>query len=159
FNVVATAAGAAEITRGTPGQLTLRTESIIASGVAANPPFTQPGGTVAISAQVQAVVNEPTQVMASYTVADSTGKRLFTSTPVPVSLSVASLLTTARLGMLDTTGFSDGTDALTITLTGAAGAPITVPTVTGSLVIGSPVTGTLTTTPAALPPGTATVTN
>ena len=45
------------------------------------------GGKVAVSAQVQAVVNEPTQVMASYTVTDPTGNVLFTSTPVPVALT------------------------------------------------------------------------
>ena len=58
-------------TQAVPGQLTLRTESILVAGVSTNPPFTNAGGQVAASAQVQAVVNEPKQVMASYTVTDS----------------------------------------------------------------------------------------
>jgi uncharacterized membrane protein len=79
FTVTAVAEGAPETTLGTPGQLTLRQESILVAGVTTNPAFTNAGGKVAVSAQIQDVVNEPKQVMASYTVTDSNGK----STPLP----------------------------------------------------------------------------
>ena len=60
FTVTATAEDAPEITLSTPGQLTLRDESILVAGVATNPPFTNPGGQVDVTAQIQSVVNEPT---------------------------------------------------------------------------------------------------
>jgi uncharacterized membrane protein len=158
FTITATAQGAPEITLSTPGLLTLRPESIVLAGVTATPPFTSAGGQVSVSAQVQAVVNEPTQVTASFTVTDPNGKVLFTSTPTPESLSVANTLTTAALGMLDTTGYADGTDTITVTLADATGTPIPGASAVGTLVIGAPVTGTLTTTPAIVPTGNDTVT-
>ena len=111
----------------------------------ATPPFADPGGQIEITAQVQDVVNGPTQVMASYTVADPGGNVVFNSTPAALSLSVASTLSTPSLGTLDTTGFADGTDTITVTLTDASGTPIPGATAMGTVVIGSPVTGALTT--------------
>jgi uncharacterized membrane protein len=159
FTVTATASNAPEITLSTPGMLTIRPEAIILAGVVSSPPFTNPGGQVAISAQVEAAVNEPTQVLAVYTVASASGTVLFTSQPTPVSLSVGSTLTTAALGMLNTTGFALGTDTITVTLDDASGTPIPGASAKGTLVIGLPVTGTLTTTPSVVPTGTATATS
>ena len=68
---------------------------------------------------MQAAVNEPTQVMASYTVTDPNGNLLFQSTAVPVSLDATTPLATVPLGTLDTTGFADGDDTITVTLAGA----------------------------------------
>ena len=74
--MTATAEEAPEITRGTPGQLTLRNESILVAAVITNPPFTNPGGQVDVTAQIESVVNEPHQVAVSYTVTDGNGNVL-----------------------------------------------------------------------------------
>ena len=159
FTVTATAEGASEITLGTPGELTLRNSSILIGTVSTNPPFTNAGGQITVSAQIEPVVNAPTQVTASYTVTNPTGTVLFTSPPTLVSLSPATALTTASLGSLDTTGFALGTDTITVTLDDSSGKAIPGASSTGTLVIGLPVTGTLTTTPTVVPTGTATVTS
>ena len=59
---------------------------------------------------------EPTQVQVSYTVTDANGDLLFTSSPVTVSLTITSSLTTVDLGNLDTTGFAEGSDTITVTV-------------------------------------------
>ena len=51
FTVTVTAEGAPEITQGSPGQLTLPNESILVAGVVTNPPFTNAGGKVDVSAR------------------------------------------------------------------------------------------------------------
>ncbi len=158
FTVTATAQAAPEITLGAEGQVTLRNESILVAGVNPNPAFTNAGGQVDVSAQIQSVVNEPTTVEVSYTVTDSNGVVLFSSTPMSASLTVTSALTNVDLGDLDTTGFADGSDTITVTVADQTGTPIPGATGQGSLVIGEPVTGTLTTTPSIVPTGSDTVT-
>ena len=74
------------------------------------------GRQVDVSAKIQAAVNEPTQVSASYTVTDPNGKILFTSTAVPVSLTDTTSVDTVDLGNVDTTGFANGTDTITVNL-------------------------------------------
>ncbi len=151
FTVTATAEGAAEIAQSTPGLLTLRNESILVPGVIATPSIANPGALVDVSAQIQAAVNELKQVSASYTVTDSTGTVLFTSPAVPFALTVSSGLTTIDLGNLDTTGFADGVDIITVNLSSGASGSTT-------LFVGQPVTGSLSTTPAVVPTGSDTVT-
>ncbi len=159
FTVTATADGAPEITLGAPGQLTPRNESILVAGVSTNPPFTNAGGQVDVSAQIQTAVNEPTQIQVSYTATDSNGNLLFTSSPVTVALTILSSLTTVDLGDLDTTGFAEGIDTISVTVADASGNPIPGATGQGTLTVGSPVTATIAVTPTTLPTGTGTVTN
>ncbi len=52
------------------------------------------------------------------------GTLLFTSTPVSAALTVTSALTTVDLGNLDTTGFADGSDTITVTVADQTGTPI-----------------------------------
>jgi hypothetical protein len=159
FTVTVTAEGAPEITQGAPGQLTPRNESILVAGVVTNPPFTNAGGQVDVSAQVQVAVDEPKQILVAYVVADSNGNTLFTSSAVTVSLTILTSLTTVDLGNLDTTGFAEGDDTITVTVADASGNPIPGATAQGALIVGSPVTATLTVTPTIVPAGTPTVTN
>ena len=159
FTVTVTAEGAPEITLGAPGQLTLPNESILVAGVVTNPPFTNAGGQVDVTAKIQTALNEPKQIQVSFTVADSSGKPLFSSRPVTVALSILSSLTTVDLGNLDTTGFADGIDTITVTVTDASGNPISGATGQATLTVGSPVTATITVTPTTLPTGTDPVTN
>jgi large repetitive protein len=159
FVVTATAEEAPEITLGTSGQLTLRTESLQVADVATNTPFTQPGGSVDVTTEVESVVNEPREVSISYTVTDANGDVLFTSTPVPESLSIRSTFTSVDLGSFDTTGYSDGLDTITVTITDQSSSPLPTATGQGTVTIGLPVTATLSVTPDALPSGSGTVTN
>jgi len=146
FTVSVVAEGASEIARSLPGLLTLRTESILVGGIVLTPPYTAAGGMVDVSAKIQATVNEPTMVSASFTVTDANGKTLFTSAAVPVSLTDTTSLDTVDLGNLDTTGFANGTDTITVNL--SSGGSATTP-----LFIGQPVTGSVTTTPSVIPTG------
>jgi hypothetical protein len=159
FTVTVTAEGAPEITQGVTGTLTLQNESILVAGVTTSPPFTNAGGQVDVSAQIQTLVNEPTQIQVSYTVTDPNGNLLFTSAPVIASLTITSSLTTVDLGNLDTTGFAEGNDTITVTVADASGNQIAGARAQGTLTVGSPVTATLSVTPTIVPAGTPTVTN
>ena len=86
FTVTATAEGAAEITLSTPGQLTLRPESLLVGAVTLSPPFTNAGGQVDVTAKILSVVNEPRQVSVAYTVTSSNGTVLASATPVMETL-------------------------------------------------------------------------
>src|SRR5208282_1433495 len=59
---------------------------------------------------------------------------------------------------LDTTGYANGTDTITVNLTAASGKSIAGASGTGSLVIGSPVTGSITSSSTTVPTGSPTVT-
>jgi uncharacterized membrane protein len=159
FTVTATAEGAAEITLGTPGQLTLRSESFQVAAVVTNPPFTQPGGQVDVIAKIESVVNEPRPVAVAYTVTDAGGNVVFTSAPVTTSFNPTSGLTTLDLGTFDTTGFANGQDTITVTVTDQSGQPLPSVTGQGSVLIGLPVSARLSVSPTTVPTGTGTVTN
>ena len=90
---------------------------------------------------------------------DASGKVLFTSQPVATTLNVLTTLSTVDLGNLDTTGFALGDDTITVTVADASGNPIPGATGKGTLLIGTPVTATLSTTPTTLPAGNGTVTS
>jgi uncharacterized membrane protein len=160
FTVTATAERATEITAGTPGQLDLRPESLGVGAVSTNPPFTDAGGQVDVTAKIESVVNEPRQVSVSYTVTDVNGNVLFTDpSPVSEALGVTSTLTTVDLGTFDTTGFANGADTIIVTVTDQSSQPLPSAAGVGSVTVGSPVTATLTTGPATLPAGAGTVTS
>ena len=160
FTIIATAQEGQEITLGTPGRLDLRPESLLVGAVVTNPPFTNPGGQVDVTAKIESVVNEPQQVAVSYIVTDVNGNVLVAaSTPVTVPLTITSGLTTVDLGTFDTTGFADGADTVTVTVTDQSSQALASATGQGSVTIGSPVTASLTVSPTTLPTGTGTVTN
>ena len=160
FTITATAEEAPEITQGTPGQLDLRPESLLVGAVVTNPPFTNPGGQVDVTAKIESVVNEPQQVAVSYIVTDVNGNVLVpTSTPVTVPLTITSGLTTVDLGTFDTTGFAQGLDTITVTVTDQSNQALASATGQGSVFIGLPVTPILSVSPSTLPTGTSTVTN
>ena len=81
FTVTATAEGAPEITRST-GSFAARPAFVQVISVTPNPAFTNPGGQVDVAAQILNAVNKQQQAEVSYTVTDSSGNVLFTSTPV-----------------------------------------------------------------------------
>ena len=160
FTVIATAQEGQEITLGMPGRLDLRPESLLVGAVVTNPPFTNPGGQVDVTAKIESVVNEPQQVTVSYIVTDVNGNVLVpASTPVTVPLTITSGLTTVDLGTFATTGFADGADTVHVTVTDQSSQALASATGQGSVFIGLPVTPILSVSPSTLPTGTSTVTN
>jgi uncharacterized membrane protein len=158
FQVVASVQGASAITRTATASITARQESVAVVAVATNPTFTDPGGSVDVTARVLNAVNQSKQAQASYVVKDSGGNVIFTSTPVNFSLSVLTTLTTVDLGKLSTTGFTIGNDTIDVTITDASGQPIPGATGSGTLLIGSPVAATTSLSPDSLPAGSGTTT-
>jgi uncharacterized membrane protein/transglutaminase-like putative cysteine protease len=159
FTVTAVAEGAPEITQSVTGALTVRPAFVNVISVTTTPPFTDPGGQVQVSARLLNAVNQERMALMSYSVKDSGGNVVFNSTTVPVTLTLQSSLATVDLGTLDTTGFSPGSYAIEVLVTDTSGVPIPGATGAGSLLVGSPVTASLSVSPTLLPPGNGTVTN
>ncbi len=158
FTVTATPEGASELSQAITGAFTARTSLVQVTSVGTNPPFTKPGGHVDVSAEILNAVNSQQNAQVSYVVKDAQGNVLFTSQPVTTTLNVQTTLTNVDLGNLDTTGFALGQDTITVTVTESGGKPIPGATGSGTILIGTPVSATLTTTPNTVPTGTATVT-
>ena len=157
FQIIATAVGATEITQSVTGSVTPRSQLVQVTSVTPSPTFTNPGGQVDVQAKILDAVNVQQQALVSFTVTDSNGVVLFTSLPVFAELNVLTTLTTVDLGNLDTTGFALGEDTITVSVTDLLGNPIPGATGTGKLLIGTPVSATLTTSPQSLPAGDGTV--
>ncbi len=159
FTVTATAEGATEVHATVVGSFAARPAFVQVTSVTPSPTFANPGGMVDVQARLLNAVNKQQQAEVSYTVTDSGGTVLFTSTPVITTLNVLTTLTTVDLGNLDTTGFALGEDTITVTVADATGTPIPGATGTGALLIGTPVTATLSASPNVVASGTSTVTN
>ena len=159
FTVVATAEGSPEITTGTPGQLELRPELVLVGAVTQTPPYTASGGTVDISTTLLSAVNVSRTFSVSYTVTDINGNLLFTSTPVTTTIGISATSTLVDLGNLNTTGFADGTDTITVTVVDQSAQPLPSAVGQGSLIVGVPVTAILSVNPATAPTGNPVVTN
>jgi hypothetical protein len=137
----------------------VRTEIVSVVDVTADPPFADPGTAVDVSARLLNAVNQEQPALVSYLVKDPNGQTVFTSQPVQTTLTVQTSLTTVDLDTLDTTGFALGGYAIVVSVTTLNGDPIPGASGEGSLLIGSPVTASLSITPDTLPPGNGTVTN
>ncbi len=159
FFVTATAENSDSIQLLVPGSITLRPAFVSVPEVDATPPFTPPGNPVDVSAKVLNAVNQEEQALASYTVADASGKVVFTSQPVPLTLTVQTSLATVDLGNFDTTGLVPGAYAIAVTVTDSSGNPIPGATGQGQAFVGSPVSASLSVTPTTSPAGSPTVTN
>ena len=158
FTVTAAAQGASEIKQSILGQFTARPAFVQVTSITTNPPFANPGTAVDVTAQILNAVNQQQQAEVSYVVTGPNGKTVFSSQPVTAALNVLTTLTPVDLGHLATTGFALGEYTITVTIADGSGKPIPGATGQGSLLIGTPVTATLTSTPATLPAGNGTVT-
>ncbi len=157
FEVTATAESAPDIVRKASGALTLRNELVQIASVPASPPFTDPGGSVAVSARILNAVNEDRDALAGFTVKNGAGDTVFTSTPVLIPLTVLSSLDTFSLGAFDTTGYELGRYTLTVVATESNGTEIPGAVGEGFVLIGSPVAANLAITPETIPSGGGTV--
>src|SRR5262249_9803490 len=158
-DVTVTANPSFELKLAAPGTLTLRPAFVSVPEVEATPSFTQPGGPVDVSARVLNAVNRQQQALASFAVADASGNVVFTSAPVPLTLTVQPPLVTVDLGSFDTPGLAPGSYAVIVTVTDASGNPIPGATGQGTVFVGSPVTASLSVSPTTSLQGSVTVTN
>lgn len=148
------------ITRSAHGSLTPRNEVVSVVDVAVNPPFGDPGELVSISARLLNSVNQEQEAFVTYRVLDSNGVEVVSSSvPKPVTLTVVSSLAHVDLDTLDTTGLALGQYTIEVTVTDTLGNPIPGAIGTGTLLIGSPVSANIDSSPESLPPGTTTITN
>jgi uncharacterized membrane protein len=159
FEVKVAAHDAPVITRSVTGSLTVRSELVTVVSVSPTPAFTDPGVPVVVSARLLNAVNREQTATVRYTVINSDGTTVFTSTPVNAPLTVLTSLSTVALGTLDTTGFPLGNYTIVVTVFDDQGTPIPGASGSGQLLIGSPVTASLSVDPTSLPPGTSSVTN
>lgn len=144
FAVIATAEGAPEINRSAAGSLTVRNAFVQVTTVTPSPSFTDPGGTVDISARILNVTANPMTAQAYYTVADPGGNVVFISSPVSVPFSSFVSFPTVDLGAFDTTGFANGSYTISVFVTDAVGNALTSVLGHASVQVGSPVTASLT---------------
>lgn len=159
FNVRVQAVGASQIFQDLRATLAVRTAFVGVTQVIATPAFTTAGTPAAISAKVLNAVNAPQSAKAFFTVTDPVNNLIFTSAPVSFDLTVQTSLVTINLGTFPTTGLANGSYLIDVTVTDSSDVPLPGGTGSGTLLIGLPVTGSLTVNPDQLQPGNGTVTN
>ena len=147
FTVSARVSNAYELDLSAEGLLTVNPDYVRVVNVTPTPAFVNEGFSVAISAQILDTVSTQESALVSYAVTDSTNTTVYTSTPVSTTLSVVATLTTVALGTLDTAGLANGEYTITVSVTDSLGRPIPGGTGTGTLLIGTPVTASISTTP------------
>ncbi len=114
---------------------------------------------VDVSASVLAGVTQAEQGTVSYTVTNSQGTVVFTSTPAAIALPEVTGVTSVDLGTLDTTGFSPGTYTINVSVSDSTGTPIAGATGQGELFIAAPITASQSLSADTLTPGSGTVTD
>ena len=160
FSLNASINGVAGSTQTAYGTITARSTFLAVQDVTATPGFTQSGGSVDVVTHIANVVNQNKSVQVVLVVNNSSNTMVLGPFTQTVALSVTSLLTTVDFGQIATTGLANGNYTLAVSVID----PVTnmvMPggTGTGSLLIGSPVSATLTVSPTTLAPGNATVTS
>jgi uncharacterized membrane protein len=143
FSVIATAVGAPEINRSAAGSFTVRSAFVQVTSVTPSPSFTNAGGKVDVTARILNITANPLLAQAFYTVSDPGGNVVFTSTPVSVPFTSFVSFPTVDLGSFDTTGLAQGSYTISVMVTDAAGNPLTNVIGQSSIVVGSPVTASL----------------
>ena len=151
FTVFATPQEAPGLAAQTSGSVAVRSEFVQVATVTPSPAFTEPGGIVAITARILNVVNREQVALVSYRVTDSNGATVFTSADQAVTLGVQSSLIDVTLAGFQTRPASRGAIyTITVSVADATGAPIPGGSGQATLLVGTPVSGTLTVAPDAL---------
>ncbi len=159
FTVIATAQEAPSLVQRTSASVAVRAEFIQVASVTPSPAFTEPGGLVAISARILNVVNREQVVLVSYRVTVSNGSTVFASPTQAVTLNVHSSLMVVALPGFDTTSLARKDYTVTVSVTDTSGTPIPGGSGQASLLVGTPVSATLTVSPDSLLSIDSTVTN
>jgi probable HAF family extracellular repeat protein len=154
FNVVATPQDAPEFPVSAPGTLLARPESVNIDQLTATPPYTNAGTPINISVRIFSVVNEATQGTLQLTLRDPNGNNVCCGLSANYSLTPTTSVQTVSLPSLATTNFINGVYTYSVV---ASGNTPQVATATGTFLIGSPLSGTLTANPSVVGPGSSTV--
>jgi probable HAF family extracellular repeat protein len=155
FNVVATPEDAPEFPVSAPGTLLARPESISVDQVTAAPPYANAGTPITISARVFSVVNEAVQAQLQLSYTDPNGNAVCCQYSNSFTLTPSTSVQTIAFNPLSTTNFINGTYTLSVQAEYSnipQGAPGT-----GSLLIGSLLSGVLSANPPVVAPGSSTV--
>ena len=160
FSISASINGVAGSTQTAFGTMTARSTFLAVQDVTPTPGFVTSGGSVDVTAHIANVVNQNKTVQVTLLVKNSGNTTVLGPFSQTVALSVSSFLTAVDFGQIATTGLANGNYALAVSVIDPATNTV-MPGGTGSgyLLIGSPVTATLTAMPTALSPGNGTVTN
>jgi large repetitive protein len=154
FTATARAAPAAQLTRTVVGSATVRPDFLRVASVVTDPPFTDPGPAVSITARLYNALNTAQDVLASYVVLAPGGAVVFTSPTVAFTLPAQGAnLASLALAPFNTTGFANGEYVVDVTITDTAGAAIPGGTGSGRLRVGLPVSASLVSTVEILSPG------
>ncbi|MFN7892866.1 MAG: transglutaminase domain-containing protein, partial [Pirellula sp.] len=159
FTVIATPQEAISLAQQASASVAVRAEFIQVATVTPTPAFTEPGGSVAISARILNVVNREQVVLVSYRVTDKNGLTVFTSPAQSVTLNVRSSLIEVALPAFDTTAFARSDYTITVLVTDASATPFPGASGQVALLVGTPVSATLTVSPDSLLSTTSIVTN
>lgn len=135
----------------------LRDEIVEVVSVTADPGFANPGDMVNVSTRILNTVNQNRDVQVSYAVKDPSGTIIFTSPVQDVALTVQSSLVTVDFGTLDTTGFELGTHQIDVTVSDTDAQLFPGGTGQTTLLLGSPITATMSLDQEVLLPGTSTI--
>jgi uncharacterized membrane protein len=144
FTVTAAAAEAPEITQSADGSFGVRNQLFKVVSVPPFPSFTSPGGRVDVEPDILAEVNQTTTIELSYTVSDPNGNVVFTSGSTSYNVSLQQSYYYPNLETFNTTGFAEGNYTITVSIADSTGTPIPGATGTGTVLIGTPVSATLT---------------
>jgi hypothetical protein len=154
FSVVATPVGAPEFAISAPGTLLVRPQAVSIDNVTASPAYGPAGTQFSVTARVFAEVNQDTQGVLQVNVLNSAGQSVGCCYTSPTfTLNTTSNLQTVTLGTIDSTNFPNGSYTLAITAN-FNGQPIQGAAATGSILVGAPLSGTLTANASSTPPGT-----
>ena len=130
-----------------------------AAGATPAPQTFAAGQPVEVTADVLTGVLQPRQALASFTLKNSAGATVFTSTPVSINLPALPVDQTIDLGPLNTTGLAPGAYSIDASVTETGGQAIAGATGTGTLLIDSPIAAGLSVDAEQVSPGTNTVTS
>lgn len=144
FELTAVPREAPLLATSTEGALALRSEFIGVAAVTLSTPFTQAGTPVDVTVKITSAVNAATPVAVFYQVKDSAGQIVFTSAGVPATLTVQSPLTSVDLETLSTSGLANGSYVVEAIVNDASGQPIPGANGFSTLLIGTPVSASLT---------------
>jgi uncharacterized membrane protein len=160
FTVFATVAGVSPIIRASAsGSITVRSEFVSVTQVTATPPFTNAGGSVEVATRLLNAVNKQQDAHVYFTVRNAMGSVIFTSIPVAAQLNLVASIVNVNLGSFDTTGLPDDNYVIEVTVLDGQGQVVAGASGQATLLVGSPVTASLTVDQTIVPPGTTTVTN
>ena len=160
FSVSASINGVSGSSQTAYGTMTARNTFLAIEDVTATPGFVSSGGSVDVTTHIANVVNQNKTVQVQLVVNNSSNTQVLGPFNQTVALSVTSLLTAVDFGQIATTGLANGNYTLAVSVIDpATNTVIPGGTGMGNLLIGSPVTATLTATPTALAPGNGTVTS